>query len=102
MGLEKFLDASTGYITYEDSEMLMAYADSVPARVIRHNYGWFISICSLSRCPEHRAFVLKTMREYGYSQSFIDLLKHAAQNDCWWINLDRDGEDVDELEQNEW
>ena len=96
MGIEKFLDASTGYITYEDSLKLLDDPEAFTTRVIPHEYGWWISTASIE------PYNLEQMKQDGYSEAFIRLMKMAAKNDCWWINLDADGEDVEGLEQNEW
>ncbi len=39
MGVEKFLDASTGHITYADSQKLLEGPDAFPSRVISHEFG---------------------------------------------------------------
>lgn len=44
MGLEKFLEASTAYINYEDSLKLLEDPEAFPTRVIPHEYGWWISV----------------------------------------------------------
>jgi hypothetical protein len=96
MGVEKFLGASTGYITYEDSLKLLDAPEAFPSRVLPHEYGWWISTASID------SYRLEQMKQDGYSEAFICLVKMAAGNDCWWINLDADGEDVEGLEQIEW
>ena len=45
---------------------------------------------------------LHLIKQSGYSDFFIDLIKFADKNSCWWINLDCDGEYVEGLEYNEW
>jgi hypothetical protein len=100
MGVEKFLDASTGHITYEDSLKLLEDPVSFPCRVIPHVFGWWINV------PEMKLWVEEPMadwiREQGYSEGIISMLIFARDNNCWWVNLDRDGEQIEELEEFEW
>jgi hypothetical protein len=100
MGVEKFLDVSTGHITHEDSQYLSIGYDNFPARVIPHEYGWWINV------PEKKLWEEESkadcMRKQGYSEGLISVLMFARNNDCWWVNLDCDGEYVDGLEIFEW
>ena len=99
MGVENFLDANMEYITYEDSLKLLEDPESFPTRVIPHEYGWWINV-SLDHDFEERMIL---MLDYGYSQSFVNLMRLANKHKCWWINLDCDGgEYVDGLEFNGW
>ena len=100
MGVEKFLDAGTFYITYEDSVKLLDDPVGFPTRVIPHDYGWWINVPRIE-CLEEDGD-LQQMKHDGYSDAFIRLMKMAAEHNCWWINLDSDGEDVEGLEQIEW
>lgn len=90
MGLEKFLEASTAYINYEDSLKLLEDPEAFPTRVIPHEYGWWISVYFFM-CPEE-SYRLQEMKQYGYSDAFINLVKFAAKR---WINLECDAEEVD-------
>lgn len=98
MGVEKFLDASTGYITYEDSLKLLEDPESFPTRVIPHEYGWWINV-SLENEFEEKVLL---MLDYGYSEPFANLMRLAHKHSCCWINLDCDGEYVDGLGINDW
>ena len=100
MGIEKFLDASTGHVTYEDSLKLLNYPISLPCRVIPHEYGWWIKV------PEKKLWRedprADWIREKGYSEGLISMLIFANENDCWWVNLDCDAEFVEGLKSFEW
>lgn len=98
MGVEKFLDASTGHITYEDSLKLLEDPSAFPSRVIVHDYGWWINI----KGKEFEDEVILAMRTRGYSEAFVRLMRLAYTQECWWINLDCDGDDIDGLEIIEW
>ena len=90
--INKYLDASTGYITKKDSEKLN---DSSFVHAIPYAYSWWI-------------YVENTDSNFwgedcDMSDSFIKLVWYALNNDCTWIKLDCDGDDtIDELEFNEW
>ena len=100
MKVDFFLDASTGYITYEDSLKLLDAHEAFPTRVIPREYGWWINVNCFELSGEEGKF--QELKEDGYSDAFINLIKLASKNGCWWINLDCAGEEVDGLEQNEW
>lgn len=100
MGVQRFLDASTGYITYEDSLALSRGPASFPTRVIPHEYGWWINVPCLEFLEEEGKF--QELKKDGFSDAFICLIKLASKSGCWWINLDCDGGEVDGLEQNKW
>ena len=99
MGLEKFGDASTGHITYADSLKLLEAPDAFPSRVIPHEIGWWINVPEVKLLEED---LIQPMKCAGYSERFINMIKMASKNGCWWINLDCDGEYVEGLEYNEW
>ena len=100
MGVEKFLDASTGHITYEDSLKLLDGHEDFPSRVIPHEFGWWINVPYLSEWGEN--MIIQKLTEQGYSGGMLNLLKYASENSCWWINLDCDAIDVEGLEVFEW
>lgn len=99
MGIEKFVDASTEYITYEDSLKLLEDPEAFPSRVITHEFGWWINVPEVKLLDEDW---IQRMKCEGYSDRFINLIKMASENDCWWINLDCDGTNVDGLEPIAW
>jgi len=99
MGVEKFLDASTGHITYEDSNKLLNFPEVFPSRVIVHEYGWLINVMEGNLLEDE---MIKPMRKDGYSESFISLIRKASEHNCWWINLDCDGGYVEDLRSHEW
>jgi hypothetical protein len=102
MSVEKFLDAGTSYITYEDSLKLLADPDNFPTRVITHEYGWIIHVPPWDYLKEEDNDELVQMLDKGYSHAFVILMVYASKRDCWWINLDSDGGDVEGLPQHEW
>ncbi len=97
MGIRNFLDSSTSHITKKDSLILDEIATKPPSsetstpRVIKHEYGWFIHVDM-----DHEQFVddVTALIDRGVSMAFIKIYKHAWNQDCWWINFDRDGEAV--------
>lgn len=99
MGVENFLDASTGHITYEDSLKLLEDPKGFPTRVIPHEFGWWIWVFPDENFKDSMLFF---MRERNYSEAFIKLIKMAYVRHCWWINLDCDGDFIDGLEINDW
>ena len=101
MGVEKFLDATTGHITYEDNRKLLDDPISFPCRVIPHEYGWWINV------PEKKLWIEEDpradrIRDQGYSEGLISMLIFARDNCCRWVNLDCDGEFVEGLKTFDW
>jgi hypothetical protein len=99
MAIEKYLDISTGHITYEDSQTLLWKHESFPTRVIAHEYGWWICVYDKKTQKES---VYPGMRKQGYSEAFIDMMRMAADANCSWINLDSDGDYLEGLETFDW
>ena len=105
--VRKYLDVSMAHITYGDSQLLEVASEhngsrSMPNKqafklvVYKYEYGFFIPLTSI---------VLKnpsTLRVFGYSEAFIELIEYARDQECKLICLDRDAEPTDELEKFEW
>jgi len=83
MGVEKFLDASTGHITYADSLKLLEDPNAFPSRVIPHEFGWWINIPDFKLLKEG---LIKPMKGAGYSESFINMIKMASKK---WMLVDK-------------
>ena len=100
MGIEMYLDASTGHITYEDSLKLLDDPTSLPCRVIPHEFGWWINV------PEKKLWIEELIadeiREQGYSEGLISMLIFARDNCCCWVNVDSDGDFVEGLKIFDW
>lgn len=100
MGVQKYLDASTGHITYEDNHKLFAQHQSFPTRVVSHQHGWWINV------PEKKLWedelIASQIQAQGYSKDFLALLLFAVKHGCWWVNLDCDGSYIEGLNSFDW
>lgn len=104
MNIQKFLDISTGHMQRHDDELLTFEVDtpasSFPLRVIGHDYGYWV------RVPLGGEDVLishvNDLLELGFSDDFINLLKAAAKEGCWWINFDCDADTVENFPLFNW
>ena len=98
MAILKILDLSTDHITADDAMWLSNV--ELPIRVIKHDYGYFINVVeeSLTEMEER----LVELEEFNFSKAFILLYRYAIHLNCSWINLDQDGELIDNLEQFSW
>jgi hypothetical protein len=94
MAVQTFLDASTDHITTFDKTLLCGREHKFPTRVIPHNHGWWVNVPDKKELAEY--LVLMCMA--GFSISFVRLLVAASDCDCWWINLDTDGDMSEALE----
>ena len=86
MAIQKYLDASTAQLSDEDVLLLNSEHYKFPARVIAHEYGWWISV------PDQEIISDRTiqMKKDGCSSPFVKLFLIASNAGCWWINLDMD------------
>jgi len=100
MGVQKYLDASTGHITFEDSQRLCAHHQSLPTRVIVHEYGWWINVPDKKLWEEE--LIASQIQSQGYSKDFLALILFAMKRECWWINLDCDGSYIAGLNSFDW
>jgi hypothetical protein len=83
-GVFNFLDASTGHITEDDSRLLGMHEDD--SLFIRKEFGWWVWIDVTD--PESQDADLRKME---FSGAFRKLVRYAADNNCFWLNLDGDG-----------
>lgn len=86
----KVFDASTGHITKKDDELLKGFDDDPMHPCIIYSYaeGYFIFVFydkdSLSEKKEE-------LKEFGFSQEFVNLFEIASKAGCKFLNLDCDG-----------
>jgi len=84
-GIFKYLDCSTAHVRPKDMDLLII-AESIVT--IPHKYGAFVNVPN----PDDEAEALyNRIREEGFSEDFIKILKFAYANNCYWINFDADG-----------
>lgn len=91
----KFLDASTDHLTEDDLMILEQHQeehgdvdrDVTLPRIIPHRYGWWINVQwqDTEQCVKDRAAFKERM-----SLGFRKLFTRAVDEECDWINLDRD------------
>jgi hypothetical protein len=92
MAVLKYLDASTGYVTREDMELLGN--DEGPV-IAWYPEGAFVYL------EDREDGWMKQLLDKGFSTRFCDLIDKAWELDCTIIRLDAGG-DVDGLDQEEW
>jgi hypothetical protein len=97
MAVQKFLDASILHISISDRTLLCCREDKFPTRVIPHDHGWWVNVPEKKELSEY----VVRMCLQGFSSSFVRLLVAASDCDCWWINLDTDGDMWECLELHE-
>ena len=99
MAVHKFLDLSTVHITRTDAEILDE-ADCHDLIVYpTGEFGWFIHAPSdESTWLEVRKRALRA----GLSSVFVALLEKARAENCWFLRLDRDGDEDPTLPVSSW
>jgi len=108
----RYADISTGYVTEKDSEILTACGvrgDPVtgmggyrgPGPIV-YDYleGFFVWVPQGN--PEALPEYLKGCKEAGLSDQFCRLVSEVLEQGCTFLNLDRDGGEVDGLEKFDW
>lgn len=94
MPLEKLLDLSTAHMTANDDKLLHAYDCSPRSRGAMICYpiegGFTISTSCMRIGPADRREAIKAIRKEGFSEAFINVLKHAADQDAVLVRFDRD------------
>lgn len=88
----KLMEISTVHITPETNEYLMAMIedDDFMLHLFHTGYGFLISV------PYDDALCT------DLPQDLKCCLEFACENDCKWLQLDCDGEVVDELKEYDW
>ena len=99
----KYMDLSTAHYTSEDQEWLQRYTSNnvtLPMRVIPHEYGYWINVSEdlIDKFEEHIA----KLEAVNFSTAFIRVYQYAHENNCRWINFDRDADIDPILETFEW
>ena len=101
--ITKNFDCSTAHITAEDNRRLLEAIGDPQAPVIVYKYaeGYFIYVPT-----ETDAFIggteKETIKAYGFSDAFINLLKVAADLGCKYLQLDSDAMEYEDLPTFEW
>jgi len=86
----KIFDASTAHITKKDDELIKAQVkDSFhPLIVYPYDCGYFVYVFYIESTLSEKKDELK---EYGFSQEFINLFEIAAKSGSKFLCLDCDG-----------
>ena len=85
----KVFDASTGHITKKDDELLKDNSNFHPLIVYPYECGYFVYVFYPE--PEDLQRHLESMKEYGFSQEFINLFEIATKSGSKFLCLDCDG-----------
>jgi hypothetical protein len=108
MPVRTFLDTSTAHLTWEDTQLLQRHIEDgdvmASGGLIAHaaQYGWTVSTSGMLEGSAERAERLEAIRVAGFSEHFIGLLDHAANQGVQMVRLDRDAECEPELPTFDW
>jgi hypothetical protein len=86
--IDRMLTVSTGHVNAQDTEVL----DNPKYALVSHKYeyGWLV-------------WAGDGMKYYPALSAFANnLLEIARKNDCEWLRLDRDGDEIDGLQVFDW
>jgi hypothetical protein len=99
MPIKKYLDLSTAHMTEADNELLACKVSDGSLIVTEHSYGYWVHV---PQNPSSPGVEVSTFKDQGFSEDFCKAMAYAYQNDCWWINFDRDAPIEEELNTHEW
>jgi hypothetical protein len=107
MPMQKLLDLSTAHITSKDARLLEAYrADRKPSGkalvAYPFEYGWTVSTTGMLDGAADRADRLTAIRNEGFSEHFIRVLNHAADQDAVLVRFDADADFEPDLPRFDW
>jgi len=123
--IDKLLDVSTCHITQKDSELLAqdALEGDEAARIhglplpkggkvspfIVYAYPEGFRVWTgfpvRSFAPNDNEYINEAFadaRKVGYSEALLTLIRVAAENDCRFLLLDRDGQEYEQFESFDW
>jgi len=107
LDIEKMLVISTGHITEKDMTLLTEEG-LYPYTILQTGYGTIISLVTNMTLPPREQsvdFITEFKEEKWmkiFSKEFMEILRIAKENDCFWVNFDRDGSQYEELPLFEW
>lgn len=105
MPVYKYLDLSIAHITRLDAEKLENVFSGnglLPLIYRKDDYGWWIHVPVGCERRETIGEIQEALTEHGFSLALISILNHAAELNCYWINLDQGGEVEPGLQTYEW
>jgi hypothetical protein len=83
-------------LTEKDNEILEAPECFTPPTRIHFEYGYIIYV------PKSEDLPIDKYKEQGLSEAFIKIMQLAKEKDMDYVNIDRDGEEYEELEKFNW
>lgn len=114
MPVYKYLDLSTAHITQKDSHLLDVHTSSDLFRsslhqagmrhliVRKHPYGMWIHVPIGAERDETIGELKRGLSLAGYSPALGQILDYAAERNCYWINLDMDADEEEDLPTYDW
>jgi hypothetical protein len=104
--IEKTLVLSTAHIQQSTSGFLTEIGnnenDEVPFRFVDHQYGYIIFVSSSILGKDNISDAAEYAQLLENFPDLYNLIRYAAENGCTMINLDRDGDTIDDLPTFEW
>ena len=92
-GVWKYIDVSTVHVTPDDCVLLDN--DALPLVVYQYEEGYWILV------PTEDGEIDDVMNAGG-SVYLTDILWRAFELDCYWVKLDRDGNEYEDLRTHNW
>lgn len=96
----KCLDVSTAHITEKDNELLGQEDLAVNAAISAYGYEYGFYVYSSDGATSEADFA--RMKEAGFSEELLNLIRIAYERGCKFLTLDRDGPIYNDLPQFDW
>lgn len=105
----KLLDVSTGHLSKETADLLRQTSesdrDTIPFRVIQHQYGWIIPFTGEITGTESDEDLAKKLDIDDLDEipnDLLEVIRYAARQGCTFVYFDLDGEYNADLPTFEW
>lgn len=102
--ITKNFDCSTAHISKLDNALLKRAVSGYQTPVIVYNYreGYFVYVPYGIGSINGVEAEYESIKKYGLSEAFINLLKIAARLECKYLQLDADAMEYEDLPTFDW
>lgn len=98
MPIRQYLDVCTSHVTEDDMQKLSGDGGVIHSP---HEHGAWVWVPEEDH-EEMSEYISEHVKPLGFSDAFINLLRHARKQGCDWINLDADADIEPELPTFDW
>lgn len=90
--MPEYLHLSSLHLTDNDADLLEVESDRPAIRSRDHENGVTVLIAGFTGRLEHVALRVERLREAGFSDGFVDIVRWAGRRKAWSVRFDERGE----------